>query len=192
MNDRPLAEGWYLMSARDLEIELRRWRGGSGVEPSNAVALSSEDALSFRNAGNLPDGWGRSLRLVLIVSSAEDLGRLDQKRLSFEPDAHDAPKWRREGSRPINVVPLRTAGVASSSLRSWEDDPDMAALEEEWSRTGTVRGIGVDAEVRGFVYKTVVALERDGREVTVSSITASLERWLDVVDVERVRAGLRD
>ena len=190
MNDAGLREGWYLMSPRDVEIELRRWREEGASEPSNAVALTQAEAMSYRDAGNVPDELDRSLRLVLIVSSTEELLALDDKRLVHEPDVHQAPTWRRDGSRPINVVPLRRHGVAGPTLEAWTDDEDMARLESEWRATGRVRGIAVDAGIRGFVYKTVVALERAEREVTAASITDSLRRWLAPEDVERVRAGL--
>jgi hypothetical protein len=180
------------MSPRDLEIELRRWRGARDVEPSNASPMEREEALAYRDSGNLPDALDRSLRIVIVVSSNAELMNLDSRRLTFEPDAHQAPSWRREGSRPINVVPLRREGVAASGLDSWADDPAMASMEDRWARTGMVGGIQVSAEVRGFVFKTVVALERAGVPVTVDAITDSLSRWLSAEDVARVAAGLQE
>jgi len=191
MTDLSLADGWYLMSAEDLEVELRRWRHPNAeTRPSNAIRLDTSSALEYRDAGNLPDELDRSLRLVLILASAEELLALDQKRLIYEPDHHEAPSWRREGSRPVNVVPLRTADVTTEPVESWTDDAQMAALEREWEASGCVRGIGVAPEVRGFVYKTVLALESAGRPVTVEGITDSLQRWLSPPDVQRVRDGL--
>jgi hypothetical protein len=179
------------MSAHDLEIELRRWRDpDADVEASGAKPLSLEDALAYRDAGNLPDALGRSLRLVLHVNDAAELSYLQQKRLQFEPDFHDAPTWRREGSKPVNVVPLRRADVEGMGDRAWWDDPAVARLEEEWSRTGIVEGIRVPAEIRSFVYKTVLSLRSAGREVTAESVADSIARWLSPEEAEQIRAAL--
>jgi hypothetical protein len=176
------------MSVRDLEIELARHRGESR-DSSNAVALSTEDALAFRNAGNVPDELGRSLRLVLHVGD-ESAAALHEKRLAWEPDFHDAPSWRTGGSAPVNVVPLRTGAERARAGGAWWDDPDIAALEKEWAETGAVDGVRVPGEYRSFVYKTVVSLRQAGRPVTVDSIVDSVARWLDAAQVGELRAAL--
>jgi hypothetical protein len=184
-----LGEGWYLMSVRDLEIELARMRDPSRRdEVSNAVALSVEEALAYRNRGNLPDHLGRSLRLVLLVDGEE----LSVKRLRFESDYQSAPVWRREGSRSVNVVPLeKKAEVKTQRLAEvpWWEQPDVAALEQEWRDRGTVFGLPVPGDYRSFVFKTVVALKRAGRDVTVESILGSVARWLSPDGVEELRAA---
>ena len=185
-----LREGWYLMSPRDVEIELRRLRSGVETEPSHAVPLEMRAALRYRDEGNLPDELDRSLRLVLYVESAADLLALDRKRARFEPDHHEAPRWRRPGSRPVNVIPVRKHDIAPRSIGTWLDDEDVGAMERRWLVDGTVAGIRVPAEYRSFVYKTALALEASGRAVTISSITDSLERWLPPEDVERIRSAL--
>ena len=67
------------MSVDELERELIRWRKG---EPPGPVQndLRPNEALEFRNAGNVPDERGRTLRLVLHVTSQEELAALDEKR----------------------------------------------------------------------------------------------------------------
>ena len=183
-----LAEGWYLMSVPDLEIELARARGEDRGE-SNALHLSVEDALAYRNAGNLPDEHGRTLRLVLRIAGEHDLRSLDEKRARYEPDYHDAPDWRRDGSMPVNVVPLRSSVVTGDEVAWWED-PAVAKLEEEWSRTGAVGGVRIPADYRSFVYKTIISLRLSGREVTVETVSDSIARWLSPEDHARVRAEL--
>ena len=177
------------MSVADLELELRRARSGDATLPeSNALPLSVTDALRYRDAGNLPDESDRSLRLVLHVADAAELSYLQQKRLLFEPDFHDAPDWRRSGSRPVNVVPLRTGSTSPAEPDdAWWEDPALAELEKEWSEHGTVAGLAVPSAYRGFVYKTVLALRAAGKEVTVDSVLASIARWLQPEDVERIR-----
>ncbi|MDQ4065866.1 MAG: hypothetical protein M3161_07450 [Actinomycetota bacterium] len=178
------------MSTRDLEIELRRWRGDNEAPRSNALELSIGDALAFRNAGNLPDELGRTLRLVLHVNDPRDLTYLQDTRLRFEPDFHDAPRWRRTGSRPVNVVPLRAAAATGTDMDAWWDDEAVRTLEEEWSRTGRVAGVGVPAEYRAFVYKTVLSLRAAGRDVSKDAIVSSIARWLDADDVARIAEAL--
>ncbi len=190
MNDAPLQEGWWLMSVADLEIELRRWREPSrAIGPSNATKLTMQEALGFRDAGNVPDALDRTLRLVLIVepSSVEELSR---RRLQFEPDFHSAPEWRREGSKPFNVVPLLVSRPEPKQEVAWWDDPDIKALEEEWSRTGAVAGVRIPEEYRSFVYKTVLALRVAGREVTVRSLSDSIARWLPPHEADRIKQAL--
>ena len=178
------------MSTADLEIELRRWRSpDEDIPSSNAVALSVEQALAYRDAGNLPDELDRSLRLVLVASDARQVKSLATKRALYEPDFHSPPTWRREGSRPVNVVPLRSPGT-SIDAGPWWEDPDMAELESEWSRTGRVGDLAIPAEYRGFVFKTVVALREVGFPVGVDSIADSIERWLPPSEAAEIRAAL--
>ena len=187
-------EGWYLMSPAELETELGRWRHPEReVPPSGALRLTIGDALAYRNAGNLPDAAGRSLRLVLHVNDARELSYLQEKRLEYEPDFHEAPSWRREGSKAVNVVPLRRPGIVGAPAGdAWWDDPDIAALEQHWSATGRVEGLPVPAELRGFVYKTVLSLRAAGRPVTPDSIADSVARWLPRDQAEHIRTVLRD
>ena len=178
------------MNTAELERVLARHRSGSQhVEPLQK--LSVEEALSFRNAGNVPDDEGRSLRLVLHVDNDRQLRALHVERLRFEPDFHDAPEWRRDGSKPVNVVPLRTDRFAgASSAGAWWEDERMGEMEARWSETGVVSGVNVPAEYRGFVYKTIAALEDAGKTVTVRAIADSVARWLDPADAASVRAAL--
>ena len=94
-----LEDGWYLMSTGELERTLRAWREGDAGLSVGGFALSITEALAFRNAGNIPDEQGRTLRLVLVVEDNSDLESLSSKRLTYEPDFHSAPSWRRPGSR---------------------------------------------------------------------------------------------
>lgn len=180
------------MSPRDVEIELKRWRSpGEDVAPSTAQPLSIEDAMAYRNAGNLPDELGRTLRLVLHVRDASELSYLQEKRLAYEPDFHAAPEWRVEGSKPVNVIRLRDPEVVGATRRAWWDDPDVAALERTWSETGRVEGLAVPAEYRSFVYKTVLSLRRAGHAVTADSVADSIARWLSPKETEHIRAALK-
>ncbi|MGH2729643.1 MAG: hypothetical protein ACRDJI_03450, partial [Actinomycetota bacterium] len=180
-------------TAADLERELERLRSGEGdVSPSNAVRLSVEEALAFRNAGNLPDDNGRTLRLVLRIDDASELSYLQAKRLVWEPDFHDAPEWRRAGSRPVNVVPLRAPGVTAGDHGPWWEESQVAALEDEWRTRGTAAGLKVPASCRGFVYKTVLALRAAGREVTPDSVADSISRWVPAPEADQIRSALRD
>jgi hypothetical protein len=182
-----LEEGWYLMSTSELERELARWRGADR-SPSEAIRLSNQEALDLRNAGNVPDEQGRTLRLVLYVDSPEP-GLLERKRLVFEPDYHDAPNWRRVGSAPVNLVPLRTADVAAEPSEWW-DDPAIGALEREWAEKGTVEGLSVPASYRGFVFKTVLALRAAGRRVTAVAVADSIARWVPPAEADEIRRAL--
>ncbi len=180
------------MSTTDLETELARWRSrGKDVPRSNARRLTVPEALAYRDAGNLPDELGRSLRLVLVVRDSEDLRSLGARRAVFEPDYHDAPAWRRPGSRPVNVVPLRTPGVAGDPSPWWET-ADISDLEAEWARTGGVGGMRVPGEYRSFVFKTVIALREAGLPVDPDSVGDSIRRWLAPEQAEEIRAALRD
>jgi hypothetical protein len=187
-----IEEGWYLMNTAELERELARWRApDEGLPPSTAIRLSIEEALARRNAGNLPDEEGRTLRLVLRVDTPSELSFLQAKRLMWEPDFHDAPRWRREGSKPVNVVPLR-ATEAQPESGPWWENPDLAALEDEWSGSGTVAGLKVPGEYRGFVYKTVLALRSAGVEITPDTVADSIARWLPADESDRIRAALKN
>lgn len=180
------------MSSADLERELKRWREPEAeLEPSGAMPLTIEEALEYRNAGNLPDEQGRSLRLVLHVRDAAELSYLQQKRSRFEPDFHDAPDWRRDGSKPVNVVPLRAPEIATEEGSAWWEDPEIAALETKWIGTGTVEGMPVPAEFRSFVYKTVLSLRAAGRAVTADSVADSIARWLPRDQAEQIRSALK-
>jgi hypothetical protein len=190
-NDEGFAEGWWLMSVPQLEGYLAAWRAGDPAQiPAGVRRLAQEEALIYRDRGNLPDHLDRSLRLLLRIESESDLRSLDTKRLQYEPDAHAAPHWRVEGSRPVNVVPLRRPGITPTGIATWEDDPAMAAMEQDWQDSGKVRGLAVPGEFRGFVFKTVTALEAAGSPVTVASITDSVARWLAPDQVKRLRAAL--
>lgn len=186
-----LEEGWYLMSDADLERELARVRStGSDLPPSNALPLETEEALEYRNAGNLPDGKGRTLRLVLRIRDASELRTLEVKRLLYEPDFLEAPEWRISGSKAVNVVPLRRQGVGAPEGGAWWEQPEVAMLEDEWRRLGTVGGVQVPAAYRSFVFKTVLSLRAVGKAVTVSSIADSIQRWLPLEDALRIRTAL--
>jgi hypothetical protein len=196
LSDRPVAgsleEGWYLMSVADLERELLRWRGDTDVEPSNALRLTTEEAVAYRNRGNVPDEYGRSLRLVLMIEKSADLDSLDTTRLRYEPDYHDPPEWRRPGSVPINVVPLRKSDVTAAATGPWWEEPGLAELEREWQESGRVAGVAVPAEYRGFVYKTVLSLRESGKDVSVASVADSISRWLPREDAARIRRALEE
>jgi hypothetical protein len=179
------------MNLEELQQELRRLRAPTGAPPSGALRLSSEEALARRDAGNPPDGSGRTLRLVLHVSDPPEPGALERKRLLFEPDYHRAPTWRRHGSMPVNVVPLRLSRDHPAHFGAWYEDPTVGALEAEWQATGAVCGISIPSDMRGFVFKTVLALRSAGAEVSVESVSGSVARWLRPADAERVRTALR-
>jgi hypothetical protein len=186
-----IREGWYLMSTADLEIELARWRRPEEAHPrSNARPLSVAEALRYRDAGNLPDELGRTLRLVRIAGDAGELATLNDRRARFEPDFHHAPVWRRRGSRPVNLVPLRRPGVEGRS-RPWWEDADVAALESEWRRTGRMAGLSVPGEYRAFVLKTVLALRAARMPVTADAVADSIARWVPAHEAERIGAALR-
>lgn len=181
------------MNTSELEQELLRFRDPDNEHPaSGAVPLSIEEALAVKCSGNLPDPRGRWLRLVLHVTDAAALDHLNDRRLLFEPDLHEAPDWRRPGSKPVNVVPLRTPDVTASDPGAWWDDPEIGKLEEEWRSSGTVSGLRVPGEYRGFIFKTVLALRAAGEPVTAEKIANSIERWLPAEDAALVRRVLAD
>jgi hypothetical protein len=183
-------DGWYLMTADEVVREAERWKRDPDSAFSGFTRLSVADALAYRDAGNLPDDSGRSLRLVIAVDPDAGVDSVSAKRLQFEPDFHAAPEWRVPGSKPVNVVPLR-ARSGSRGSENWWDDPKIAPLEAEWKASGTVDGLPVPGDFRGFVYKTVIALRAAGREVTADSVADSVARWLGPLDVERLRNALK-
>ena len=185
-----LQEGWYLMSVADLEAELAHLRDPSRPPGHTTLALSSSDALAFRDAGNLPDEHGRSLRLVLAAGD-EPLG---EKRLRYEPDYHQAPTWRRAGSKPVNVVPLPRTEVREREDPevAWWEQADVAVLEQEWRDTGRVAGLVVPAAYRSFVLKTIASMRTAGLHIDIDSVAGSLSRWLAPDQVAEIRAALLD
>jgi hypothetical protein len=148
------------------------------------------EALAYRNAGNVPDEHDRSLRLLLFARDRHELRNLSAKRARFEPDFHEAPTWRREGSRPVNVVPLRT-DVEAADDHAWWDDPELAALESEWAGSGAIEGLRIPEAYRGFVYKTILSLRAGGRAVTVESVADSVARWLAPEEAAEIRSALQ-
>ena len=182
-----MREGWYLMNLRDVEKLLAAWRA-SDLLKDFGVPLTTDEALQIRDAGNVPDARDRSLRLVFFVDDEP----LERKRLRFEPDYHSAPSWRRPGSRPVHIVPLRKGAAGDGEGPAWWELPRVGELEEEWRRTGAVAGIPVPAEYRSFVFKTVVALQDAGAPVTKESIGDSIARWLSPGDAQRVVESLGD
>lgn len=181
-----MREGWYLMSTGELEQLLAAWRS-SDRDAEFGSPLTIDQAIELRNAGNIPDDQDRSLRLVLFVEDEP----LEQKRLRYEPDYHQAPVWRRDGSRPVNVVPLRGVDHPPAiDHPPWWELPRVKELEEEWTRTGSVAGVQVPAEYRSFVFKTVIALQDAAQPVTAESISDSIARWLSPEDAAKVRESL--
>lgn len=176
------------MSVADLEAELAHRRDPRKPPGRTTLRLSRPEALAFRAAGNIPDTHGRTLRLVLRV----DEEALASKRLRFEPDFHDAPAWRREGSKPVNVVPLRDEAAIErrSAEMAWWEQPDVAQLEREWLATGRVEGLVIPAAYRSFVLKTIAALNSAGLDVDVETVVGSLSRWLRSEQVDEIRFAL--
>lgn len=188
-----LADGWYLMSTPDLERELSRWRAPeTNLEPSNARRLTVEQALEFRDAGNVPDEFDRTLRLILRVDDTQELATLEERRLEFEPDFQDAPRWRLAESRPINVVPLRRPGIEPVTEGAWWENPELAQLEREFVQQGTAAGVRVPGEYRGFIFKTVLSLRSQKREVNPTTISGSIARWLSPQDAARIARELNE
>jgi hypothetical protein len=184
-----IPEGWYLMNTAELEQELARHRG-MDVVPSSAVPLTVSEALNLKALGNLPDAEGRTLRLVLHVADRAELKELDSKRLTFEPDVHESPRWRRAGSAPINVVPLRIQELEPAGEDAWWEEPELAALEKEWRASGRVSGISVPGAYRGFVYKTVLALNKAALPITPATVADSVARWVSPRDAEELRIAM--
>lgn len=177
------------MSNDALMRELARFRAGEDLgESPDIQPLTIEEALAYRDAGNMPDGLGRSLRLVLGVSNEEELHSLEARRLAFEPDYLDAPEWRRDGSKPINVVPLRSPDVKGTG-RAWWEDAAVAPLEKEWQQTGAIAGMLVPGEFRSFIFKTVIALRAADRDVTPGAVLHGVTRWLSPSQVDELRAA---
>ncbi len=184
-----LEEGWYLMSAGDVEVELARLRNPAEQRVSAAQPLTRTEALAYRDAGNLPDEAGRTLRLVLRANVP---GGLEQRRLDFEPDYHAAPLWRRRGSKPVNIIPLENSTNRDSEAGPWWDEPQVKALEDEWRERGTIAGVRVPGELRSFVHKPVLSLRAAGKEITADAIADSIARWVSTDDAERIRRALRE
>ena len=188
-----LVDGWYLMSTADLERELTRRRApDTNVEPSNARRLTVAQALEFRDAGNVPDELDRTLRLVLRIDDTQELATIEERRLEFEPDYQDAPRWRRAESRPINVVPLRRPGIDPATEGAWWENPELAELEREFAQGGSAAGVRVPGEYRGFIFKTVLSLRSQGREVNPRTISDSIARWLSPEDAARIARELNE
>jgi hypothetical protein len=175
------------MSDRAVEAMLAARREGRDELPEEALALSRDEGVEYRNEGNLPDEAGRTLRLLLVLEPGESSG-VEAMRSLFEPDYLDAPAWRREGSRSVNVIPVGIHEV--TELSAWWDEEEMAAFETEWRARGTVSGVPVPGEYRSFVYKTVAALRRAGRVVTADSIAGSIARWVPPSAAAEVRRAL--
>lgn len=181
-------DGWYLMTTDEIVREAKRWRSDAEGAFRGFETLSIDDALRIRDAGNIPDDRGRSLRLVITVTPDAGVDSVSARRLEFEPDFHEEPTWRREGSKPVNVVPLRRRSEASMDKpEAWWEDAKVAPLEKEWVTRGTISGLSVPGEFRSFVIKTVIALQGSGHEVTEEAVLASVSRWLEPTDVERLR-----
>ena len=117
---------------------------------------------------------------------------LSAKRLRYEPDFHREPTWRREGSRPVNVVPIKSADASPTRPpgQPWWEQPDVAELEREWRATGTVAGLRIPADYRSFVLKTVAALRHGEVAVTIEAVAGSLARWLSPAQVDEIRHAL--
>ncbi len=186
-------DGWYMMTNDEVVREVQRWKADPESAFADFTRLSVSDALSHRNAGNFPDYEGRSLRLVITVDANGGVDQVSEMRAEFEPDFHDAPNWRKPASKPVNVVPLRARASSPGHVEEepWWEDADVAPLEAEWKRSGTVEGLSVPGEFRGFVYKTVIALRAAGREITADSVADSVARWLDPLDADRLRRALK-
>lgn len=183
-----LEEGWYLMSVADLEAELAHGRDPRKPSGPTTRPLSQSEALAFRAAGNVPDAHGRTLRLVLHV----DHEPAEARRLRFEPDFHAAPTWKREGSKPVNVVPLRgpRAPEDRSSEGGWWEQPDVAELERQWAATGTVEGVVIPGAYRSFLLKTIASMKEAGLAISVESLVGSVSRWLQADQVAEIRSAL--
>jgi len=186
-------DGWYLMTPDEVAREVREWKTSPQDAFSGFEQLSIPEALAYRNAGNIADAEGRSLRLVVTVDPAAGVDSISERRAEFEPDFHEAPDWRRPGSKPVNVVPLRARSSSPSAgdEKAWWDDAKVAPLEAEWKATGTVAGLRVPGEFRSFVYKTVIALQAVGKEITADSVADSVARWIDPRDAKRLRDALK-
>lgn len=179
-----MREGWYLMNLTELEGLLARWRAGEQLGDIG-VPLEIVDALARKRAGNLPDARGRTLRLVLMVDEAP----LEERRALYEPDVHERPDWRRPGSKPVHVVPLKRRRQQEVPYPWWED-PSVKHLEAEWQRSGRIAGVPVPEDYRSFVLKAVASLRVQGKEISARAIADSIERWLLPEDAARLRAAL--
>ncbi|MEA2498231.1 MAG: hypothetical protein QOH26_636 [Actinomycetota bacterium] len=174
------------MTDSEVEQVLLGIKRGEDPRPPTS-ALTSDEAIAYRNAGNVPDEHGRVLRLFLQLGG-ETPGGVDERRFLFEADFHEAPLWRREGSRPVNVIPLGLRPATSD--QAWWEEPLVAELEAGWTSSGEIEGVQVPAAYRGFVYKTVIALRRAGIKVGVDTISNSAARWLPAAQAEELRSAL--
>jgi hypothetical protein len=75
---------------------------------------------------------------------------------------------------------------------AWFDRPELAALEREWRATGAIGGLRIPADVRGFVYKTVLSLRSAGHAVNVDTVSSSIARWTSPDDAAHIRVALED
>lgn len=179
------------MTAAEVEAELPHIDDPSIQGPVTDVPhLDRAEALEFKRAGNLPDAEGRTLRLVIRAESGEPEA-VARRRVLFEPDYHEAPSWRKPGSKPINVIPLRPRATGAASGTWWED-PTMSELESEWQQHGTAAGVKVPGAYRSFVFKTVAALRASGVAVSADAIADSIARWVPPDDAAEIRAALLD
>ncbi|MEA2485509.1 MAG: hypothetical protein QOD46_620 [Actinomycetota bacterium] len=188
--EHQVPEGWYLMSTEMVERMLERRRAGSvDVVPPDALHLTIEEALAYRDGGNFPDEHGRTLRLLLLARDRDEVRNLSTKRLQFEPDYHEAPAWRREGSKPVTVVPLREE-IEPAGDGPWWEEPELAAMESEWQTDGMIDGLQIPSDLRGLVYKTILSLRAARRDVTVETVCDSLARWLLPAQAAEIRSAL--
>ena len=177
------------MTTAELEAELAAMDDPSIEGPvTDAVPLEQEMALAIKQQGNRPDAEGRTLRLVLRAEGP-DPESIARRRILFEPDYHDAPTWRGPGSKPINVIPLRSPD-RSRLPRAWWEDPVMGELEAEWQDRGTAAGVKVPGDYRSFVFKTIAALRASGRDVSAVAIADSIARWVSEEDAAVIKAAL--
>jgi hypothetical protein len=188
--EEQVVEGWYLMSTEMVERFVARRRARSvDVLPSDALRLTVEEALAYRDAGNVPDERGRSLRLLLQARDRDEVRNLSTKRMHFEPDYHSAPAWRRAGSKPVTIVPLRDE-MEPFSGGAWWEEPDLAAMETEWQKHGAIDGLQIPADLRGLLYKTILSLRAARRDVTAQTVADSLARWLLPEEAAEIRSAL--
>ena len=59
-------------------------------------------------------------------------------------------------------------------------------------KESTAGGVRVPGEYRGFIFKTIVALRSQGREVTPETIADSIARWLPEESAARIARELNE